>query len=723
MAFVPRVIEKFLDLINLQRHNDNYVDIKTELDLSALHIANTTNPHGSTSAATAGAIMQRDQAGRAKVAAPAAADDIARKDTVDTVQGNLSTHASSGDHDVRYYSKTNVQTSGQALVHWDNLTNKPNFSDARWKAPVADKAILDTLLSGNADGDVRLVLADEIVYEWDVEIAGANKWSPIGAIGNGLTSHSALTNLLNDDHPQYHNDDRGDIRYYLKAAVDAFLADKISQAGTLTADLDFSQHQALNFVVHKSAIAPLNPIEGMLWYDTLNLALKIYKGSVAGWVDISGRGAVIRDQLFTALAAQTVFDITVGQYEVGTNAITVYKKNGALFELLPESEYEETNSTRITLVTPAASGEIFYVKFFENSPEVINQAVQRDGTLQVNLNSDLLHGQDGTYYASSSSLTTHLADYTLQIPYGGVTTGAANTYALAAPAITALTEGMAVTVKINVASTGASTLNWNGKGAKGIIKSDGTNVTNLKLNGIYTLRYNGTAFQLQGEGGDYGTAVASDVLTGKTIGTPTGIVAGSMPENGAINITPSSASQAIPAGHTSGGNVAAVVVPVANVLAGTTIAGQAGTMPERGALNYNPSTVAQNIPAGHTSGGTVNPVGGNATAADVANGMGFSSANGIGLVGTGASAKRSASGNIMADGGGILNISGLSFTPRAFFASDNNGTYYAYGTNYMTTRAVYYNGGLNYSSVTFVAGGGTLGTGYGGIAYNWVAIE
>lgn len=45
--------------------------------------ANLTAAHSATSAAIANRIMMRDSAGRAKVAAPAAADDIARKDTVD----------------------------------------------------------------------------------------------------------------------------------------------------------------------------------------------------------------------------------------------------------------------------------------------------------------------------------------------------------------------------------------------------------------------------------------------------------------------------------------------------------------------------------------------------------------------------------------------------------------------------------------------------------------
>lgn len=53
---------------------------------------NSGTAHGSTSAATVSTIMQRDSAGRAKVATPLAIDDIARKDTVDTVQTNLNTH-------------------------------------------------------------------------------------------------------------------------------------------------------------------------------------------------------------------------------------------------------------------------------------------------------------------------------------------------------------------------------------------------------------------------------------------------------------------------------------------------------------------------------------------------------------------------------------------------------------------------------------------------------
>ena len=63
----------------------------TTLATANSHIG-ATSAHSATSAATASRIMMRDAAGRAKVTAPSAADDIARKDTVDAVQTNLASH-------------------------------------------------------------------------------------------------------------------------------------------------------------------------------------------------------------------------------------------------------------------------------------------------------------------------------------------------------------------------------------------------------------------------------------------------------------------------------------------------------------------------------------------------------------------------------------------------------------------------------------------------------
>lgn len=58
---------------------------------TTLEDVNTTLT-SATSAVTSNQLMKRDASGRAKVAAPSASDDIARKDTVDAVQTNLNAH-------------------------------------------------------------------------------------------------------------------------------------------------------------------------------------------------------------------------------------------------------------------------------------------------------------------------------------------------------------------------------------------------------------------------------------------------------------------------------------------------------------------------------------------------------------------------------------------------------------------------------------------------------
>lgn len=54
------------------------------------------------------------------------------------------------------------------------------------------------------------------------------------------------------------------------------------------------------------------------------------------------------------------------------------------------------------------------------------------------------------------------------------------------------------------------------------------------------------------------TASQSDILTGYTAYIASGKVEGTMPNNGPLNYTPSTSSQTIPAGYTSGGTIAAV---------------------------------------------------------------------------------------------------------------------------------------------------------------------
>ena len=157
---------------------------------------------------------------------------------------------------------------------------------------------------------------------------------------------------------------------------------------------------------------------------------------------------------------------------------------------------------------------------------------------------------------------SHMTD--LSHVFYASSTNSSNAYSVSIPAITRYVEGIAIAVKINAQNTGASTININGMGAKSIVKSNGLVLSsgNLKANSVYTLRYNGVNFFLQGEGGEYGTAVATDVLQGKTIGTDNGIVTGTMPNRGTWTTMPSQTGAVyIPAGYHNGNGYVTKVQP------------------------------------------------------------------------------------------------------------------------------------------------------------------
>ncbi|MCP1311124.1 hypothetical protein [Paenibacillus tyrfis] len=158
------------------------------------------------------------------------------------------------------------------------------------------------------------------------------------------------------------------------------------------------------------------------------------------------------------------------------------------------------------------------------------------------------------------TLDQHIDNYTVHVPYA-VATGAANTYAATLnPAPSSYYEGMAVSVKISTTNTGASAININGLGAVPIKKTNGNDVlaNNLRGDSIYTLRYNGSNFILQGEGGG-GSATTENVLFGKTFTNDDGEQTGTMPNNGQLNYTPGPNLIQIPAGYISGGTIAASV--------------------------------------------------------------------------------------------------------------------------------------------------------------------
>jgi hypothetical protein len=86
------------------------------------HINNQSTPHGATSAATANKLIIRDSAGRGKIAAPSANDDIARKDTF----------FGSSDGDIGYLYRLILpgDTRNFQATSWD-INNNPTMINIR----------------------------------------------------------------------------------------------------------------------------------------------------------------------------------------------------------------------------------------------------------------------------------------------------------------------------------------------------------------------------------------------------------------------------------------------------------------------------------------------------------------------------------------------------------------------------------------------------------------
>lgn len=112
-----------------------------------------------------------------------------------------------------------------------------------------------------------------------------------------------------------------------------------------------------------------------------------------------------------------------------------------------------------------------------------------------------------------------------------VTAGTATAYTAsyaAAPAV--LSAGLRLTFKAHVASGSNPTFNPSSLGAKPIKKLNG-NAATLALNGVYTVVYDGVNFILQGEGGEYGTATAAQVIEGYSLGTEEGLKSGTLEDS------------------------------------------------------------------------------------------------------------------------------------------------------------------------------------------------
>lgn len=205
-----------------------------------------------------------------------------------------------------------------------------------------------------------------------------------------------------------------------------------------------------------------------------------------------------------------------------------------------------------------------------------------------------------------------------------------------------------------------------------------------------------------------GNADPTKVLSGSTFSAGTNYnTSGTMPNNGAVAITPNASSQTIAAGyHNGSGTVAGVTVPAANVLTGTTIAGTAGTMPNQGAKTFTPSTGNQAIPAGYHNGSGIVQGDPNLISGNIKSGVSIFGISGN--VVPGMMAIVAGSKGMLTWSGQIISGSGLNGSQ-----TDNYGCQISTTVNGYSCEYCYASAGIdltNYTKCWYVAQGSNVGT-------------
>jgi hypothetical protein len=216
---------------------------------------------------------------------------------------------------------------------------------------------------------------------------------------------------------------------------------------------------------------------------------------------------------------------TVSKKQSFTNWYSATTTNSETDIKSMEDEFENEFNTWFASVKGVLSGDVAgnLLNLINTNTTNINALA---GTGRTN---ETVKGNTDAIKSLDQKVTSHEADY-VKHPAYAVTTNTGNAYAVTTtPAPSAYVDGMGIAIKINLASTGATTLNWNGLGSKNIIDSFGNAVTNFRVNTIYSLKYEVISgnFIVQGKGGG-GNALSTDIMVGATASTSAGAVTGSL---------------------------------------------------------------------------------------------------------------------------------------------------------------------------------------------------
>lgn len=159
-----------------------------------------------TNAATASALMQRDTNGRAKVTAPSASDDIARKQEVDTVNTALTTHTSDTVIHVTQAdrnrwdaggSSVQIGTTAAVTYYVDGTAGSDTTGTGTSGAPfktiqfATDK--LWDLCKGKLNHDCNIYVKESITYAEDVVISGFWGKGSLSIRGNWTNNSTTAT--------------------------------------------------------------------------------------------------------------------------------------------------------------------------------------------------------------------------------------------------------------------------------------------------------------------------------------------------------------------------------------------------------------------------------------------------------------------------------------------------------------------------------------------------